>query len=139
MDQDRQSYAAFAEMQIPVTENLEVNIAARYEDLETDSSVDPKLSLRWQATDELVLRASVSTAFREPSLSQFSALETSLQGIQDFNPDGTPKGGAVFVRVTSAGNPNLTPEESTNYNFGAIWSPSRSHFYSSFVQRQFNL
>lgn len=124
LDQDRQSYAAFAEMQIPVTENLEVNIAARYEDLETDSSVDPKLSLRWQASEELVLRASVSTAFREPSLSQFSALETSLQGIQDFNPDGTPKGGAVFVRVTSAGNPDLTPEESTNYNFGAIWSPT---------------
>lgn len=124
LDESRQSYAAFAEMQIPLTENLEMNVAARYEDLETDSSVDPKLSLRWQASDALVLRASVSTAFREPSLSQFSALETSLQGIQDFNPDGTPKGGAVFVRVTSAGNPNLTPEESTNYNVGAIWSPS---------------
>ncbi|MFK7730934.1 MAG: TonB-dependent receptor plug domain-containing protein [Pseudomonadales bacterium] len=124
LDQDRQSYAAFAEMQIPVTENLEMNIAARYEDLETDSSLDPKLSLRWQATEDLVLRGSVSTAFREPSLSQFSALETSLQGIQDFNPDGTPKGGAVFIRVTSAGNPDLTPEESTNYNVGAIWSPT---------------
>ncbi|MFK8021043.1 MAG: TonB-dependent receptor plug domain-containing protein [Pseudomonadales bacterium] len=124
LDESRSSYAAFAEMQIPVTENLEMNLAVRYEDLETDSSVDPKLSLRWQATDDLVLRGSVSTAFREPSLSQFSSLETSLQGIQDFNPDGTPKGGVAFIRVTSAGNAQLVPEESTNYNFGAIWSPT---------------
>ena len=124
LDESRSSYAAFAEMQIPVTENLEMNLAVRYEDLETDSSVDPKLSLRWQATDDLVLRGSASTAFREPSLSQFSSLETSLQGIQDFNPDGTPKGGVAFIRVTSAGNAQLVPEESTNYNFGAIWSPT---------------
>lgn len=124
IDEDRNSYAAFAEMQIPLTDSLEVNIAARYEDLDTDSSLDPKLSVRWQATDELVLRGSVSTAFREPSLSQLSSVETSLQGIQDFNPDGTPKGGVAFIRVSSAGNADLDPEESTNYNFGAIWSPT---------------
>ncbi|MFK8048731.1 MAG: TonB-dependent receptor [Halioglobus sp.] len=124
VDEDRNSYAAFAEMQIPLTETLDVNVAVRYEDLETDSSVDPKLSVRWQATEELVLRGSVSTAFREPSLSQFTSLETSLQGIQDFNPDGTPKGGVAFIRVSSAGNEDLDPEESTNYNFGAIWSPT---------------
>jgi iron complex outermembrane receptor protein len=124
VDEERTSYAAFAEIQMPLTDSIEVNLAVRYEDLDTDSSVDPKASIRWQATDSLTLRASASTAFREPSLAQFNATQTSLQGIQDFNPDGTPKGGAVFVRVNSRGNQELTPEESTNYNFGAIWQPT---------------
>ncbi|MEP5567692.1 MAG: TonB-dependent receptor [Halioglobus sp.] len=126
VDEDRDSYAVFAEMQMPLTEDLEVNLAVRYEHLDTDESVDPKLSVRWQALDSVVLRGSVSTAFREPSLAQFYAQETSLQGIQDFNPDGTAKGGAVFVGVNASGNLDLKPEESTNYNFGAIWSPTDS-------------
>ncbi|MEP6389458.1 MAG: TonB-dependent receptor [Halioglobus sp.] len=124
VDEDRQSYAAFAEMQIPVTDSLEVNLAARYENLDTDDSIDPKIAVRWQVADSVVLRASASTAFREPSLSQFNAFETSLQGLQDFNADGTPKGGVVFVRVNSAGNKDLEVETSTNYNLGAIWQPT---------------
>ena len=126
VDVDRQSHAIFAEMRLPLTDSVEVKFAARYEDLDTDQSLDPKVAVRWQASDSLVLRGSVSTAFREPSLAQFHARETSLQGLQDFNPDGTPKGGVVFVRVNAAGNPILVPEESTNYNFGAIWSPTDS-------------
>lgn len=124
VDEERSSYAAFAEIQLPLTESIDVNLAVRYEDLDTDSSIDPKASIRWQVADSLILRASASTAFREPSLAQFNATETSLQGIQDFNPDGTPKGGAVFVRVNAIGNPDLKPEESTNYNFGIIWQPT---------------
>ena len=126
VDESRSSYAAFAEMQMPVTESIDVNLAVRYEDLDTDSSVDPKIAVRWQVTDSVIMRASASTAFREPSLAQFNATETSLQGIQDFNPDGTPKGGAVFVRVNARGNQDLKPEESTNYNFGVIWQPTDS-------------
>jgi len=118
---DRQSYAVFAELQLPLMESLEVNLAARYENLDTASSIDPKISVRWQASDALVLRASASTAFREPSLAQFYAQETTLQGIQDFNPDGSAKGGVTFIRVNATGNTDLDPEESTNYNLGAIW------------------
>ncbi len=121
VDVDRQSYALFAEMRLPVLDSVEVNLAARYENLDTASSVDPKISVRWQATDSLVLRASASTAFREPSLAQFYAQETTLQGIQDFNSDGSAKGGVTFIRVNATGNLDLDPEESTNYNLGAIW------------------
>jgi iron complex outermembrane recepter protein len=124
VDEDRQSYALFAEIQLPFTESIEVNLAARYEDLDTDSSIDPKASIRWQATETLVLRASASTAFREPSLAQFNAQETSLQGLQDFDANGNAVGGVAFVRVNSKGNKNLKPEESTNYNFGMVWQPT---------------
>ncbi len=124
VDESRKAYALFAELQMPLTDNLEVNLAARYEDLDTASSVDPKISVRWQVADSVILRASASTAFREPSLSQIYSQETSLQGLQDFNSDGTTKGGVVFVRVNSSGNEDLEPEESTNFNLGAIWEPT---------------
>ncbi|MFK7889319.1 MAG: TonB-dependent receptor [Granulosicoccus sp.] len=126
VDEDRQSYAAFAEMQIPLTDSIEVNLAGRYENLDTDDSFDPKAAIRWQVTDSIILRGSASTAFREPSLAQFNASETSLQGIQDFNEDGTTKGGVVFVQVNAAGNKDLDTETSTNYNFGAIWQPTEN-------------
>ena len=120
VDESRSSYAVFAEAKIPLTDSIEVDLAARYENLDSDSSVDPKIAVRWQTTDSLVLRASASSAFREPSLQQFYSQETSLIGLVDpLNP-----GGALFVRVDSVGNLDLTPEESTNFNLGAIWSPT---------------
>ena len=120
IDESRSAYALFAEANVPLGASLELDLALRYEDLDTDSSVDPKIALRWQASDDLVLRASASSAFREPSLQQIYSQGTSLQGLVDpLNP-----GSAVFVRVDTAGSRDLRPEESTNVNLGAIWSPT---------------
>jgi len=116
----RDSFAAFAEANIPITDSLEMSVAARYEALESDSSLDPKLALRWQVTDELVVRGSMSTAFREASLVQQFNRGTSLQGLVD--PLGG--GGALFIRVLTEGDTNLKPETSTNTNLGVVWTPS---------------
>ena len=115
----RDSYAAFAEASVALTDSLEMNIAARYESLETDSSLDPKIALRWQATDTVVVRASMSTAFREASLVQQYNQGTSLQGLVDVGATG-----ALFVRVLAEGSTDLKPETSTNTNLGVVWSPS---------------
>jgi iron complex outermembrane receptor protein len=120
----RRTKAVFAEIATDLSDNLELKGALRYEDLETDSNVDPKISLRYQASDEVILRASVSTSFREPSLSQQFASGVGLQGIQDYNADGSPKGGSAFIRIATAGNTNLKPEESDNLNMGVIWRPN---------------
>ena len=103
---------------------LELYGALRYEDLETDSSINPKISFRYQATDNLALRASFSTSFREASLAQLTSTTIGLQGIQDYNADGSPKGGTTFIRIAQANNPNLNPEESDNMNIGAMWKPT---------------
>ena len=116
----RDSFAAFAEANIPITDSLEMSVAARYEALESDSSLDPKLALRWQLTDELVIRGSMSTAFREASLVQQFNRGTSLQGLVD--PLGG--GGALFIRVLTEGDTDLKPETSTNTNLGVVWTPS---------------
>ena len=98
--------------------------ALRAENLDTDSTINPKVSMRFEANDNLVLRGSISTSFREASLSQLNNSQVGLQGIQDFDSSGNPVGQASFIRVAQALSKDLKPEESTNINFGAVWTPA---------------
>ena len=126
MDTSRNAEAIFVEAATDVTDNLEIRGALRYESLEDDSTLDPKISLRYQATDDLVLRASASSSYREPSLNQLFNSDVGLEGIQDYDTDGNAVGGTAFIRIASQANPNLIPEEADNYNVGLIWSPTDS-------------
>ena len=96
----------------------------RYENLDSDNAINPKISVRFQATDELVLRGSLSSSFREPSLVQIYSDLVALEPLQDFDTSGNAVGGTQFVRVAVASNKNLRPEESDNINLGAIWRPN---------------
>jgi iron complex outermembrane recepter protein len=134
VDESRSAAAVFAEVDLPVTDKLTVNAAVRYEDLDSDSSLDPKVAVLYAVNDNLMLRTSVSTSFREPSLSQFYADTVSTLNVQDYEvgPDGNlvldgnnnpvPKGGSLFIRRATTGNTDLKPEEATNYNAGVVWS-----------------
>ena len=123
-DASRNAKAAFIEASNQLTDRFELRGALRYEELADDSAVNPKISARYEVSDELVLRASASTSFREPSLSQLTATTIGLQGIQDFDTDGNPVGGTAFIRISQSNNPSLDPEESDNINLGLIWSPN---------------
>lgn len=123
VNESRNAWGAFAEWAWDATDALELRFAGRYENLDSDSTFDPKLSVRFQATDTLVLRASASSSFREPSLHQLYASSVGLQGIQDFNAAGAPVGGAVFIRIAQNANEDLSPEQSENMNIGLVWDP----------------
>ena len=123
-DESRTANAVFVEAQTNLTDNLEIKGALRYESLDADSTFDPKISLRYEANDDLVLRASVSTSFREASLAQMYASTVGLEGIQDYNVAGATVGSTTFIRIASDANPNLLPEEADNLNVGLIWSPT---------------
>jgi iron complex outermembrane receptor protein len=123
-DASRRTNAVFMEASTDLSDQLEIKGAIRYEDLENDSNVDPKISVRYQANDDVVLRASVSTSFREPSLAQLYSDTVGLQGIQDFDTDGNTVGQASFIRIAQAGSTDLKPEEADNLNVGIIWYPT---------------
>ena len=124
VDESRNAWAIFSEFQWDVTDALELRFAGRYESLDSGSTFDPKMSARFQATDDLVLRASISTSYREASLHQLYASSVGLQGIQDFNADGSTKGTPVFIRIAQNANDDLDAEEAENLNIGAIWTPT---------------
>jgi iron complex outermembrane receptor protein len=126
VDQSRSAWAVFTEFQWDATDDLEFRLAGRYEDLDTASTFDPKVSARYQVTDGLVLRGSASTSFRQASLHQLYNSVVSLQGIQDFDQSGAAIPGTAFIRVAQNANENLQPEEATNVNLGVIWDPTDS-------------
>ena len=120
----RDSKAMFVEASKDMSDKLQLKGALRFENLESDQTWNPKFSMRYAMSDDLVLRGSYSTSFREASISQLSSSLVALEGLQDFNVDGTRNGGTAFVRVAVANNPSLVPETSDNMNFGAIWTPN---------------
>ncbi|MFN3857477.1 MAG: TonB-dependent receptor plug domain-containing protein [Caulobacter sp.] len=106
------NYSVFGELSIPVLDNLQFQLAARYEDYggAVGSTFDPKLSARWQATDWLAFRGSVGTTFRGPPITTLAGgTVTSLQFLF-----------GSFRAVDITGNPNLTPESALTYNVGIL-------------------
>ncbi|NNC71819.1 MAG: TonB-dependent receptor [Sphingomonadaceae bacterium] len=116
VDLTQNVYAAFAEVNIPIGDTLEITGAIRYEDYggSVGSTVNPKGSIRWEPTDWLVLRGSVGTTFRGPLPGQVAPNSvTSLAGIQAAANN--------FKSVDIFGNPtDLGPETAFTYNIGAI-------------------
>jgi iron complex outermembrane receptor protein len=67
----RNTGAAYVEVNVPVTASLEVNGAARIDKYAGfDSHVSPKLALRYKAFDQLLLRGTVESGFRAPNLTE---------------------------------------------------------------------
>lgn len=144
-DAEREISAAFFEFQIPATENIDVQLAGRFEDYGGDigATFDPKLGVRWQVTDSLVVRSSASSSFRGPGLAQIEeGTGYSLEfGVIDVLGEGSNPLGSNCVRtgrcsfptgtdipaftIVKQGQPtpNLSPEKAITFNIGGIWSP----------------
>lgn len=113
--------ALFGELALPVTDDLDIQIALRYEDYggTTGDTIDPKFALSWRVSDEFSLRGSISTSFRAPSIFQRDGGATSLNQMVD-----PLTGSAAFAAARASGNEDLVPEESTAYNLGFSLEPT---------------
>ena len=68
LDEERDIWAVFAELQLFPLETLELQLALRYEDYEDfGDTLDPKLGFRWQILPELAVRGTYSTSFSAPA------------------------------------------------------------------------
>jgi iron complex outermembrane recepter protein len=111
---DSDVYGLFGELSLPLAQTVQAQLAFRYEDYGgvTGSTSNPKLALRWQATEWLTLRGSASSTFRGPFLLQ----QASTPIVGNFF---VPQLGALRP-FDSFGNPNVQPEEADNYNVGFL-------------------
>jgi iron complex outermembrane receptor protein len=131
---DADVYGVFTELSLPLLESVQAQVAFRYEDYggATGSTSNPKLALRWQATEWLTLRGSASSTFRGPFLQQIA--NTPIVG--NFF---VPQLGSIRA-FDNFGNPNVQPEEADNYNVGflvdtAKFSASLDYFEIQFKDR----
>ncbi len=140
----------YAEFNVPIyaagESKLDLSLAGRYSDYSTfGGETTGKLGLRWQFSDEFLLRGTYAEGFRAPSIgelfgsaSRFDATldDPCLIGLDGSPPEGNaancaalgvPSGAAQAnsqISVTTGGNPNLEPEMADSITAGAVWSPA---------------
>ncbi len=136
---DRTVFSWYGELYLPLlrdlpgVQNLDAQLAVRYEDFDDVGSITrPKLAMSWQVSDWLMFRGAYSEGFRAPNLIQLNSPATSittsvedyaegiLLGTGDIN-DGPDNGNYI---LETSGNEDLDPEESENYSFGIVLTPT---------------
>ena len=115
IDEERDIYSFFGELQAPLADNLETRFFLRYEDYggSVGATVDPKFHLHWQALPGIGLRASVGTTFRGPTLNQIVSSNSS-------NSFQYVAATSAFKRIDTKGNPQLEPEQALTFNTGIL-------------------
>ena len=112
-DETHTSHRVFGELALALGEDLDVQLAANYEDAEDNSSLDPKIGLRYRLTDAVSLRGSAQTTFRTPSTDDLNsgAPLTTLEYIASTK---------VWLQVERVGDESIDPEEAFTFNFGVV-------------------
>ncbi|MGH8036805.1 MAG: TonB-dependent receptor plug domain-containing protein [Stenotrophomonas sp.] len=119
---DRRNWAAYADLEAQVTERLLLAAALRFEDYDSfGSTTNGKVTGRFDFNEHFALRGAYNTGFRAPTpgqanISQISTVfgGTALEDIATLPPTNP-------IAQLKGARP-LTPEESKNISFGAVWT-----------------
>ena len=128
--------AVFTEVALPVLKNLEVTAALRRDNYTGFGSTDnPKVSVKFTPTNEVLVRGAYSTGFRVPTFKQmFDPVTESVFVGADFTDPATcasrvvstaPGCGSVRDFTTRfGGKSDLSPEEAKMKSLGLVVQPS---------------
>ena len=119
----------YAETLFPVTMDLELTAAVRYDDYsDYGDDVSPKVSARWKAADSLTVRASYGQGFRAPTLDILTQQPTfSAESINNDEQTCIATGGVFSDGACSTSsqvdtiflaNPLLDSEKSDQFSIG---------------------
>lgn len=118
----RRNYAAYVDLEAPITEAFLLGGALRFEDYDTfGSTTNYKITAQLHLTEDLSLRSSISTGFRAPTVGQanVSNVQTNLDGGVLVDSALLPPTNPVALQL---GGTELQPEESQSYTFGGIYT-----------------
>lgn len=159
----RNLFAAFVEFNAPITKKLEANFALRADKGSTsEASVVPKLGLRYEVSNSLMLRGTAAGGFRAPNLAEsghgrVSAFQNSLvdpkrcenaAAMRDILKstktnydiaDATAaynSGCLASAGVMIVSNPDLKAEKSKSFSLGMVLEPTKN---ISFAIDYFNI
>jgi iron complex outermembrane receptor protein len=125
--------SVYAEVAAPFLKTLEADLGVRYDNYQgVGNTTNPKLSLRWNPTQQFLMRGSVGSGFRAPSLTdlyQPQASSVTANGTRDPircpNPaTGSPADCNNQFPTITGGNPDLKPEKSLSRTLGFIFEPT---------------
>ena len=126
----------FAELQIPVAESVDMQVAVRNEDFsDFGSATVGKLALGWDVAPWMYLRASLSTAFRAPNIIQVNETTVVRSGTRydraAFQVNAVQSVDNVIdsdsrytIQRMATGAAGLDAEESDNTSIGVVLTPT---------------
>ncbi len=129
INQDRDSYAAYLDLELYVNDSVMIGAAIRTEDYsDFGSTINTKLVGRWNISDEFIVRGGYNTGFRAPSLHQ-KYFNTTFTDVE-FNPETNDivtqdeRLAANNSDIAKALNiPQLDAEDSDSLSIGFTWTP----------------
>lgn len=119
---DRANWAVYVDVEARFIEPLLLAAALRYEDFDDfGETTNGKLTARYDVTDAFALRGAFSTGFRAPTPGQanVSQITTAFAGTGLVDIATLPPTNPI---AALKGAQPLTPEDSTNYSAGLVWS-----------------
>ncbi|KRW62786.1 TonB-dependent receptor domain-containing protein [Pseudomonas sp. TTU2014-080ASC] len=106
-DFEQKTWAAFAEDEWTLRDDLTLTLGARYDDHESfGGHVSPRAYLVWNTTENWTLKGGISRGYKTPDLNDLHA------GINGATSQG---------RVITIGSPDLEPETTTSTEFGVYF------------------
>ncbi len=149
-DLTRKSYGAFAELLAPLTKELELSLAGRYDSFakvddgvlnrtigEKQSASTYKVSARFQPTKSTLLRASYGTGFKAPGLLDLgqplvnAGFTSASYKCPPLGQVDLCKPGNSQYNVYSGGNETLRPEKSKQFSVGFRVEPSAAFSFGA--------
>ncbi|TCM69883.1 iron complex outermembrane receptor protein [Acinetobacter calcoaceticus] len=137
----RNIQSVFTELQIPLHDTLEAQLAARYDRYnDFGNTFNPKFALRWEPIKQLMFRTTYSTGFRAPTLWEVNGSNSLTNSSGSYNDPKLCPGGVVdsaaggiperdckmqFDRQ-NGGNKNLQAEESKSFTAGLVFEPIKN-------------
>ncbi len=123
VNRSRKIGSAFGELNLPIVKGVEANVAVRYDKYnDVKDSTTYKGSLRWQPVNSFLIRGSLGTGFRAPTLSDLWTPQTIGTSAQ-FTDPAFPATPNLQVPELSGGNPDVKPETSNQRSIGIVLSP----------------
>lgn len=128
VDAHRSVMAMFYQIDIPIIRNLTFSQSGRYDHYsDFGGAYSPRFALRYQPVQALTMYGSYNRGFRAPTMIENAKSQTFGAQFATDTFAGSPNNGLFGPwEVVQAGNQNLQPERTKNYNIGFQLSPTRT-------------
>ena len=139
-------WAILGELAFPIVKNLDMTVALRYDDYNSFGGTwNPKIGVRYQPTQTVLLRGSYNTGFRAPNVYDLYAPNSITNTGNAYNdpvlcPGGVPDvaAGGIATRdcnlqfnIQGGGNTQLQPETSDAWTVGIVLQPTATITFSA--------
>ncbi|QTN25874.1 TonB-dependent receptor [Rhizobacter sp. AJA081-3] len=123
VDVKRKVASIFGELLLPISKTLEGSLAVRGDKYSViGDSMNYKAALSWRPNQTFLVRGSVGTSFRAPSLIDLYTPET-IGTSEQFDDPGTGQTD-LQVNAKNGGKSDLKPEKSQQETIGIVFQPT---------------